>query len=71
MRVVGLATAAGLLVLGLIAVVWAAYAYWVAAEGGAGDLTAAGWVVFATVGMLVGIGFIYVAWRFWGRASGE
>jgi hypothetical protein len=71
MRGIRLATAAVSLALGSLVIVWAAYAYWVAAHGGSGDLTAAGWAIYATIGLLIGLGFFYVARRTTRRSSGD
>jgi len=50
-------------VVGLLVVTWARYAFYLAAHGGAGDVDGAGRSIIGTIGMLVGLGFIYVAWR--------
>jgi hypothetical protein len=56
------ASAAALALIGLVVVVWAGYAFWTAAHGGAGDVTAGSWAAFGAVGLLVGVGFISIAW---------
>jgi len=66
-RTMRVATAGALLAVGLVVVIWAGYAYAVAAQGGAGDLTATGWSIYATVGLVVGGGFLYLAWLASGR----
>lgn len=63
MRLIRLATAAVSFVIGVVVVVWAGATYWVAVRGGAGDLSGAESAIFATAGLLVGLGLIYLARR--------
>ncbi len=68
-RMIRLAAAAAALAIGLLVLSWAGYAYSVAARGAAGDLTATGWSIYATGGVLLGGGFIFVSWRVIGRGQ--